>query len=131
MNQSYTSCDQVAVALVQTVKSTCNHSNHSRISVELDSHTDTCVVGFNVLVVHDHEHFVDIYSFDKMARHTNASAIDAAIVYKDHVMHSAIILMINQAIKINSMLNNLICPMQCQLHGTVVKNQGQSCPFSM
>ncbi len=57
--------DRVAGTLVQTVKSTCSQSNFNKISVELDLHADTCVVGSNVLVVHDHERFVDVYSFDK------------------------------------------------------------------
>ncbi len=105
------SCGWVAVAPVQTVKSTCSQSNHSRISVELDAHADTCVVGSNVLVVHDHEHFIDIYGFDKEIRHSNACTIDATIVYEDHVTHSTVIHMINQAIKINSMHNILLCPM--------------------
>ncbi len=48
------SCDCVAVALVQTVKSTISQSNFSKISVEPDSHADICVVGSNVLNVHNH-----------------------------------------------------------------------------
>ncbi len=59
------SYDSVAVAPVQTVKSTCSQSNLIKISVELNSHVDTCVVGSNVLVVHNYEHFIDIYRFDK------------------------------------------------------------------
>ncbi len=116
----YMSCDRVAVAPVRTVKSTRSQSNFSKISVELDSHADTCVVGSNVLVVHDHERFVDVYGFDKETRHVNASTVDAAIAYEDPVTHSTVILMINQAIKIDSMHNILICPMQCCVHGTIV-----------
>ncbi len=52
--------------------------------------------------------------------HANASTVDAAIAYKDPVTHSTATLMINQAIKINSMHNILICPMQCRVHGTTV-----------
>ncbi len=114
------SCDQIAVALVRTVKSTCSQSNHSRISVEMDSHADTCVVSSNVLIIHDHEQFADVYSFGKTVRHTNATAIDAVIAYEDPVMHSTLIIMIKQAIKIDSMPEILICPMQCGVHGTTV-----------
>ncbi len=114
------SCDCVSVALVQTVKSPCSQSNCNMISVELDSHADTCEVGSNVLVVHDHEGFVDVYGFGKETHHANACTIDAAIAYKDPAMHLTLILMINQAIKINSMHNILICPMQCGVHFTTV-----------
>ncbi len=57
----YMSCDRNAVAQVQTVKSTHSESNYNKISVELDSHAGTSVVGFNILVVHNHEHFFDVY----------------------------------------------------------------------
>ncbi len=79
------SCHRIAVAPVYTVKFTCSQSNHCRISVELYSHTDTFVVGSNVLVVHDHGGFVDVYSFDKATRLSNASTIDMAIASKDPV----------------------------------------------
>ncbi len=73
----------IAVAPVQSVKFTCSQSKHSSISVELDSHADNCVVGSNVLVVHNHESFVDVYIFDNKTRHTNASMVDAAISSED------------------------------------------------
>ncbi len=114
--------NRVAVAPVRMIKSTRSKSNSNKISVELDSHADTCVVGSNVLVVHDHERFVDVYGFDKETRHANASTVDAAIAYKDPVTHSMVILMINQAIKIDSMHNILICPMQCHAHGTIIND---------
>ena len=107
--------DRVAVTPIRTVKSTRSQSTFSTISVELDSHADTCLVGSNVLVVHDHERFVDVYGFDKETRHANASTVNAAIAYEDPVTHSTVILMINQAIKIDSMHNILICPMQCRV----------------
>ncbi len=114
------SCDCVAVALVCTVKSTCSQSNLNNKSVELDSHAEMCVVCSKVLVVHNHECFVDDYGFDKQTRHSNACTIDAAIVYKGPVTHLTVIIMINQAIKIDSMTNILVCPMQCHVYGTVV-----------
>ncbi len=63
---------------------------------------------------------VDVYSFDKETKHSNACTIDVAIAYDDPVTHSTVIIMINQAIKIDSMANILVYPMQCQAHGTVV-----------
>ncbi len=76
------SSDHVAVALVHTVKSTCSQSNHSNFSNELNSHADTCVVGSNILVVHNHEHFVGVYGFDKETMHSNACTIDVTITDK-------------------------------------------------
>ncbi len=78
-NNRYMSSGQVAVAPVQTVKPTTRQSNHSRISVELDSHADTCVVGSNVLVIHNHECFVNVYRFNKGTRHSNVYTINTTI----------------------------------------------------
>lgn len=33
------------------------------------SHIDTTVAGYNLLVVHDHELFIDVYHYDSMSRH--------------------------------------------------------------
>ncbi len=63
----------------KTVKSTCSQSNHIIISVELDSYADTCLVSSNVLVIHDHKCFVDVYGFDQETQHSNASTVDVAI----------------------------------------------------
>ncbi len=118
-----TSCmfyDHVAVALVWIVQSTCSQSNHSRIWVELDSHAATSVVSPNVIVVHDHEHSVDVYGFDKETRHSNSHTLNAAIAYNEPITHSTVILMINQAIKIDNMYRIPIYPMQCCAHGTLV-----------
>ena len=40
----------------------------SKPKVELDSHADMCVVGYNCLVIHDHNRPVNVYSMtQKMA----------------------------------------------------------------
>ncbi len=119
-NNSYKSCNWISVGLVCIVKSTSIQSDHSRNSVQLYSHAYTYLVCCNVLVVHNHGHLVDIYGFDKETRQSNASTEDAVIAYKDPVVNSTVIIMINQAIKIDSMSNILICPMQRQGHGTIV-----------
>ncbi len=59
-----------------------------------------------------------MYSFDKKTRHCNARTVDSEIAYKDPIMDSTVIIIINQAIKIESMTNILVCPMQCCVHGT-------------
>ncbi len=114
------SCYRIAVTPVCRVKSTCSKSAHSRISVELVSHADTCVVSSNVLVVHDHGGSVDIFGFGKETQHTNACIVDVAIVYGDHITYETDIIMINQAVKIDSMKNTLVCHIQCGVHDIII-----------
>ncbi len=120
-NFSYMSWDWIAVVPVWTVQFSCSQRNHSRISVQSDSHLDTCLVNSNVLVIHHHGCYADLYGFDKASLHSNACTIDNTIAYEDPAAHFTVILMINQAIKFNSITNILVCTMQCQVRGTVVE----------
>ena len=105
-------------APVRTVKSTSSIANDKQILIELDSHADTCVVGSSTLVVHDHERLVDIYGFDHSQSHKDARTVDVAVAYDDPRSGLTSILMINQAILVDSLQNVLLCPMQCHVHGT-------------
>ncbi len=88
------SCNSLALASICTVKSTCSQSNnHSSTLVELGLHADICVVGSKVVVIHNHEHYVNVYSFDKETQHDNACTIDFVITYKDSVTHFTLIMM--------------------------------------
>ncbi len=114
------SYDQAAVMQVCTIKSTCSQSNPIRIFFKMDSLADTFVVGSNVLVVHNHSCYVDIYSFDKEIWHQNTSTVDTAIMYEDPITHAFMILMIKEATKIDSMSNILVIPVQCCMNSTAV-----------
>lgn len=59
----------------------CNDT--SKISIVLDFHIDTTVVGPNiwVLVMHDLMHHVDMYCYDSKWKHENTTAVDVAIMY--------------------------------------------------
>ncbi len=98
-------------------QSTCSQSNHSRILVEIEPNADTYVVGSNILLVGN---YVDVYGFDKDTKNSISCNIVAAIAYEDPVTNSTVIIMINQAIKINSITSILVCQMQYQVHCTVV-----------
>ncbi len=63
---------------IVTVKS-LDSSLNTNIQVELDSHADISVVGSNVLVVHDHEWYVDVYGYNSKSRHKNVTTVDAAV----------------------------------------------------
>ena len=87
----------------------------SKPKVELDSHVDTCAVGDNCIVIHDHNKRVNVYSWDSKNGHISAKTIDAAVGYQDPQSENKFIFMIRQAICINGLENHLLCPMQCYL----------------
>ena len=55
----------------------------SKPKVELDSHADTCEVGHNCLVIHDHKRPVNIYSYDPKDGHRSTKTVDVAVGYQD------------------------------------------------
>ena len=76
-----------------------------------------CVVGDNCLVVHDHIRPLNVYSYNPKDGHRSVKTVDATVGYTDPQSGQMFILMINQAIFINSLENHLLCSMQCHLNG--------------
>ena len=84
----------------------------SKPKVELDSNADTFVVGDNCLVIHDCNRPVNIYSYDPTDGHRSAKIVDVVVGHQDPHSGQKIILMMNQAIFINCLKNQLLHPMQ-------------------
>ena len=55
----------------------------SKPKVELDSHANTCVVGINCSVNHDHNEPVNVYSYDSKDGHRSAKTVDVTVGYQD------------------------------------------------
>ncbi len=97
-------------------------SLNSKIQVELDSHIDTSVVSSNVLIVHGHECYVDVFMYNSKSRHKNVTAVDAAVAVDDPQIGDTSVLLINQAILIPFIENILLGPMHCRLNGVTVND---------
>ena len=93
---------------------------NNEIRVELDSHTDTCVVGRNCLVVHYHCRPINIYGFDPADESKTTRIVDAAIKYISPVTRERFILIINKAIDIKGLDHHPLCPMQYHLNGAKI-----------
>ena len=88
----------------------------SKSKVELDSHADTCVVGDNCFIIHDHNRPVNVYSYDPKDGHKSAKTVDATVGYWDPHSGQRFILVTNQAINIDRLVNHLSCQMQCHMN---------------
>ncbi len=62
------------------------------------------------MVMHDHEHYINIYGYDCKSRHKNIIAVDVDVAYDNLQTGDLSLLLINQAIMISSMKNILLCP---------------------
>ena len=80
---------------------------------ELDSHSDTCVVGKHALIIHDYDRPVNVSGFDKSLGSVNDRRIvSAALAYDRLDNGETIMLIINQAIE--SQLWRTISFVQCR-----------------
>ncbi len=87
-----TSCSNICP--VVAVKSRDSSFNH-KICVDLNSHADASDVGSNVLVVHDHEHYIDVYGYESKSGHKSITTVDAAVAYDDLLTGDTSLLLLN------------------------------------
>jgi hypothetical protein len=89
----------------------------------LDSHADTCVVGKDVLIVHDLDRTVNVTGYDpSQPAATSLRMVSAALAYDSPVNGEVIILVVHQAIHIPHLQHNLLSPMQLRLNDVIVNN---------
>ena len=64
---------------LSTINVTAAHASvvNSKPKEELDSHSDTCVVGDDCLVIHDHNRPVNVYNYDPKDGHRSDKRVDA------------------------------------------------------
>ena len=103
--------------IITEIKSRTNQLGGNLISVtrsiiELDSHTDTCTIGKNALVIHIHERKVNVSPYDlSLESVKDLDILNTAMVYDFLATGEVIIFDTSQAIYINTMYNNLLCVM--------------------
>ncbi|KAL7478253.1 LOW QUALITY PROTEIN: hypothetical protein ACHAW6_004025, partial [Cyclotella cf. meneghiniana] len=83
--------------------------------VELDSHTDTCIVGRHALIIHEHPKVVWL-PVDPLQPAQKATVVDVAIKYTRCNTGDPMILLINQAILVPE-VDHCLLPMQCRING--------------
>ena len=74
--------------------------NSDNLRVELDSHADTCVVGKDVLVIHEHDRLVKVHGYDPSLPPREAKIVDCVLKYTCRDTGERCMLVINQAIQV-------------------------------
>jgi hypothetical protein len=93
-------------------------------TTNLDSHTDTWVVGKNVLVIHVVDKKVNVTGFDPAQGKVKDHNIVSGALAHDHLIGEAVTLMMHQAIYIPTTENDLLYPMQMRMNDVDM----QECP---
>jgi hypothetical protein len=82
-------------------------------TLELNSHTDTCVLGHDALILLDYDRPVIVEGYDPSLYTKTYATVSRALAYDDPVTGEVNHLVINQAIHIPHLDHRLLCPMQC------------------
>ncbi len=59
-------------------------SLRDNISIELNPYADTTsIADSNLLDIHDHKRYTDVYGYDSKSRHKNITPVDAVVASND------------------------------------------------
>jgi hypothetical protein len=89
-------------------------------TLELDSHADTCVLGWHVLIILDFNRPVSVVGYDASLGTHTYKTVSGIIAYTDPTTGRPLHLVINQAIHIPRLDYHLLCPMQCRVNDVTV-----------
>ena len=80
---------------------------------ELDTHADTCCLGYQCHVLAQHDTEVTLVPFEKsLGTMQNVPIVDAAIAFDDPRSNQTQLLILHQVLYVPSMPQHLLCPMQ-------------------
>ena len=106
------------VVLNPRVLSTADRVND--VTLELDSHADTCCVGKNALIINDYDRPVTVYGYDKSLGSQTYRTVSAVLLYRCPMTGRQYFLVLHQAIEIPTLNHHLLCPMQCRINGVEI-----------
>jgi hypothetical protein len=96
-------------------------TNHET-TLELDSHTNTCVLGCDELIILDYNQPVSVVGYDKSLRSKTYQTVSGVVAYNDPQTRRMLHLTINQAIHIPHLDHHLLFPMQCRVNDVTVND---------
>jgi hypothetical protein len=91
-------------------------------TLELDSHTNTCVLGRGALITLDYNRPVSVVGYDESLGSKTYPTVSGVVAYADPQTGRMLHLIINQAIHIPHLDHHLLCPMQCHVNDVIVNN---------
>jgi len=108
--------------------STVHQPSNGESYLELDSHADTCVIGSNALLVETaHPERTAIVSFaDPSVGSVTKPIISGAFLYTSPTNGSNYILVVHQAVYIETMQHSLLCPMQLRDNDIILNETPKS-----
>ena len=92
------------------------------MTLELDSHANTCVLGKDALIFLDYDQPIMVKAYDPRLGSAECCTVSGAVAYDDPMTGRTLLLVINWAIHIPHLDHHLLCPMQCHVNDVTVNN---------
>jgi hypothetical protein len=89
-------------------------------TLELDSHTDTCILGCDALILHDYMRPVRVQRYDPSLGTAQYNTVSGVLAYDHPNSGETYHLVVNQAVHIPHLDHHLLCPMQCCVYDVTV-----------
>ena len=89
-------------------------------TLDLDSHTDTCVAGGNSHLLYDYDRTVNVTPYDATMPGSTKKIVSVSYAYDDPTTGKVWQLVVNQAIYVPTMPNSLLCPMQMRMNDILI-----------
>jgi hypothetical protein len=97
-------------------------NNPLEMSLELDSHTDTTVLGAGALIIQSYNQPVEVARYDPQQGSQTFKTVSGVPAF-DHPRHGQLYhLVFHQAIHMPQLGHHLLCPMQCLINDVTVNN---------
>ncbi len=97
-------------------------NSNGETTLELDSHTDTCVLGQDALIFFHYDRTAIVEGYDPALDNKTYATISKGLAYDDPQTVEEYYLVINQAIHIPHLDHNILCSIQCQVNDLTIKN---------
>ena len=91
-----------------------------KTKIELDSHADTCILGDNCLIVHNHNRPVNVYGYNPKAGSKHAHIVNAAVAYRETETGHVVIPLLNQASETKGLSYHFLCLMKCCMNRVLI-----------
>jgi hypothetical protein len=97
----------------------------SETTLELDSHTNTSILGRHALITLDYNRPVAVVGYDKALGTRVCQTVSGVVAYTDPRTGRMLHMVINQAIHIPHLDHHLLCSMQCRMNDVIVEQDAQ------
>ena len=109
-------------SVVRTMRVNAVQTDDEEQQIDLDSHADMCIIGQHTLTVHDFNCAVNVVGYDplKGIMTPNCWTVSAAVSYDCPMKWEVFIIEVHQAILIDQLHDNILCPMQMRMYDVKV-----------